>query len=94
MGVPVISGGGGTINASPGYDKHVACSCVWGGLRRRDGPEPLLPRGVPYLQLDPLAINVDRADFEVDADGGDVAACRRPDGTDGSVATFWVQGRT
>ena len=40
-------------------------------VRRRDGPEPLLPRSVPYLQLDPLAVELDGPDLEVDADGGD-----------------------
>lgn len=38
---------------------------------RRDGAEPFLPRGVPYLQLDALAVELDGADLEVDADGGD-----------------------
>merc|ERR1719326_1363726 len=39
----------------------------------RDRAEALLPRRVPNLQLDRLALQLDRADFEVDADGGDVA---------------------
>ena len=37
----------------------------------RDCPETLLPRSVPDLQLDALAVKLDGADFEVDADGGD-----------------------
>lgn len=37
----------------------------------RDGAEALLAGGVPYLQLDALAVELDRADLEVDADGGD-----------------------
>jgi hypothetical protein len=40
-------------------------------IRRRDGAEPLLPRRVPYLQLHALAVELDGADLEVDADGGD-----------------------
>jgi hypothetical protein len=36
-----------------------------------DGAEALLPGGVPYLQFDTLAVEVDGADLEVDADGGD-----------------------
>ena len=32
---------------------------------RRDCPESFLPRGVPYLQLDPLAVQLDRSDLEV-----------------------------
>ena len=38
---------------------------------RCDGPEPLLPRRVPDLQLDPLAVELDGPDLEVDADGRD-----------------------
>lgn len=34
----------------------------------RDGPEALLPRCVPDLQLDLLSIDVDRLDLEVNAD--------------------------
>ena len=33
---------------------------------RRDSLEALLPGGVPYLQLDPLAIESDGTDLEVD----------------------------
>lgn len=38
---------------------------------RGDGAESFLPRGVPYLELDALAVELDGADLEVDADGGD-----------------------
>ncbi len=38
---------------------------------RRDGAEALLPGRVPYLELDPLAVELDGPDLEVDADGGD-----------------------
>lgn len=48
-----------------------------GFLRGRDGSEPLLSRCVPDLQLHPLAVDVDRSDFKVNANGGDVAACGR-----------------
>ena len=40
-------------------------------VRRRDCPEALLPGGVPYLQLDALAVQLDRPDLEVDAYGRD-----------------------
>lgn len=36
-----------------------------------DGPETLLARGIPYLQLHALAVELDGANLEVDADGGD-----------------------
>ena len=35
-----------------------------------DGAEALLSSGIPYLQLHTLAIKLDRADLEVDSDGG------------------------
>lgn len=54
-------------------------------LRRRDGSEPLLTRCVPDLQLHPLPVDVHRPDFEVDADGGDVAACGRNNASHGRV---------
>lgn len=38
---------------------------------RGDGPEALLSCGVPYLQLDALAVELDGPDLEVDADGRD-----------------------
>eukprot|EP00632_Arachnochrysis_sp_CCMP2950_P005168 CAMPEP_0185700974 /NCGR_PEP_ID=MMETSP1164-20130828/8228_1 /TAXON_ID=1104430 /ORGANISM="Chrysoreinhardia sp, Strain CCMP2950" /LENGTH=465 /DNA_ID=CAMNT_0028367945 /DNA_START=337 /DNA_END=1731 /DNA_ORIENTATION=+ len=41
-------------------------------VRRRDRPEPLLTRGVPDLQLDRLALELDRPDLEVHPDGRDV----------------------
>ena len=47
-------------------DAHGA-AIVGGG----DGAEALLARGVPYLQLDSLAVELDGADLEVDAEGGD-----------------------
>lgn len=37
----------------------------------RDGSESLLASSVPYLQLHPLAIQLDGPDLEVDADGRD-----------------------
>ncbi len=37
-----------------------------------DRPEPLLSRRVPDLKLDGLPVQLDGADLEVDADGGDV----------------------
>ena len=40
-------------------------------IRAGDGPEPLLARGVPDLQLHALALQVHGLDLEVDADGGD-----------------------
>ena len=36
-----------------------------------DGPEPLLSSGISYLQLDSLAVQLDRPDLEIDTDGGD-----------------------
>jgi hypothetical protein len=38
---------------------------------RRNGAEALLAGGVPYLQLHALAVELNGADLEVDADGGD-----------------------
>lgn len=40
-------------------------------VHRRDCSETFLPSCVPYLQLDSLAVEVDRPDLEVDADGRD-----------------------
>jgi hypothetical protein len=40
-------------------------------VRGGDGPEALLAGGIPYLQLHALAVELDGADFEVDADGSD-----------------------
>lgn len=37
----------------------------------RDGPEALLAGGIPYLQLDPLPVQLDGPDLEVYADGCD-----------------------
>ena len=36
-----------------------------------DSAEALLSSGIPYLQLHTLAVKLDRADLEVDSDGGD-----------------------
>ena len=41
-------------------------------LPRSDCPEPLLARGVPDLQFDGLAVQLDGADLEIDPDGGNV----------------------
>ena len=46
-------------------------------IRRRNGPEPLLARGIPYLQLDALAVELNRPDLEVDADGRDEGRRKR-----------------
>ena len=35
----------------------------------RDRPEAFLARCIPYLQLHSLAVQLDRSDLEVDADG-------------------------
>ena len=40
-------------------------------VSRGDGPESLLPRRVPYLQLHSLAVEFDGADLEIYAYGGD-----------------------
>mmetsp|Transcript_29799 Transcript_29799/g.69516 ORF Transcript_29799/g.69516 Transcript_29799/m.69516 type:complete len:203 (-) Transcript_29799:147-755(-) len=40
-------------------------------VRRRDGPKPLLPGGVPNLQLDLLVVEGDCADLEIDPDRRD-----------------------
>jgi len=47
-------------------DAH-GSSVVGGG----DGSESLLTSGVPYLQLDALAVQLYRANLEVDANSGD-----------------------
>lgn len=47
-------------------DAHGA-AVVGGG----DGAEALLAGGIPYLELDALAVQLDGADLEVDADGRD-----------------------
>jgi hypothetical protein len=39
-------------------------------VRRRNGPEALLARGIPYLQLHALAVELNGADLEVDTDSG------------------------
>jgi len=43
----------------------------------RDGSKPLLPRCIPYLKLDPLTIQFDSANFEVNANGSDKRWCKR-----------------
>jgi hypothetical protein len=42
-------------------------------VRSGDGSEPFLSRSVEQLQLDLLAVKVDRSQLEVDADGGRAA---------------------
>ena len=44
---------------------------------RGDGPEALLAGGIPYLQLHTLAVELNGADLEVDADGGDERGRKR-----------------
>jgi hypothetical protein len=44
-------------------------------IRRRDGPEALLARSVPYLQLHALAVELNGADLEVDANRRDERGC-------------------
>ena len=39
-------------------------------VRGGDCAETLLSRGIPYLQLDALAVKLDRTNLEVDSDGG------------------------
>merc|ERR1719247_890841 len=66
-GVDVVEG-----LAVPGvvdHDDPVRAAVV----RGRDRAEPLLPGGVPDLELDGLPLNGQRAEAEVHADGGDVA---------------------
>jgi len=46
------------------------CTSVVG---RSNGPESFLPSCVPNLELHCLSIELDRTDFKVDADSGDVA---------------------
>lgn len=41
-------------------------------LPRSDCPEPLLASGVPDLQFDGLAVQLDGADLEIDPNGGNV----------------------
>ena len=40
-------------------------------VSRRDGSETFLARRIPNLQLDTLAVQLDRPDLEIDADGRD-----------------------
>lgn len=40
-------------------------------IRRRDRPETFLSRRIPYLQLHPLAVQLDGADLEIDPDRSD-----------------------
>lgn len=42
-----------------------------------NGAEPLLPGGIPDLELDALAIELDGANFEVNADGCDEGGSKR-----------------
>jgi hypothetical protein len=47
------------------HEQYPHCAAVVGC---RDCPESLLSRCVPYLQLNPFAVKVDSADFEIDTD--------------------------
>lgn len=51
-------------------DNNAVGAAVIGG---GDGAEAFLAGGVPYLELDGLAFQVNCADFKVDADGADEA---------------------
>lgn len=66
---PVFKGieGSPIIDSIDHNDAH--CPFVVG---LRDGLEAFLAGGIPDLQSDLLAVNVDRLDLEVDADGGQV----------------------
>ena len=50
------------VNKQDTHGASVVGSC--------DGAEALLSGGIPYLQLHALAVKLDRADLEVDSDGG------------------------
>ena len=52
------------------YDDNTVSAPV---IATRDGAEALLASGVPNLKLDRLAVHLDRANLEVDADSRDVA---------------------
>lgn len=55
------------INKQNAHSTSVIC--------RRDCPEALLARCVPYLQLHALAVELDSPDLEIDANGGDEGRC-------------------
>ena len=63
----------------------------------RDGLKPLLARRVPYLQLDPLAIECDGTDLEVNTAGGEMWQTRvwharafAREGSRGWGSALWV----
>ena len=55
------------INQQDAHSTSVIC--------RRDCPEALLARRVPYLQLHALAVELDSPDLEINANGGDEGRC-------------------
>lgn len=65
---------------------------VWLLSRGCDGSESLLTRRVPDLQLHPLALDVHCPDLKVNADGGDVAACRRANTLSQTLENIWRAG--
>lgn len=56
---------------------HVHVHAFTHDLRRCDCSEPFLASRVPYLKFHFLAICLDRSDFEINSDCGDVAARER-----------------
>lgn len=50
------------------HSTPIVCGC--------DCSEPFLSRGVPDLQFDPLAVEINSPDLEVDADGCDERRCK------------------
>ncbi len=64
---PVLDGGEAlAVGDVIGHDDAVCALVIAAG----DRLEALLAGGVPNLQLDGLAVNLDGADLEVDSDGG------------------------
>lgn len=55
------------VNQQNAHGTSVVCSC--------DCPETLLASSIPYLQLDPFSVELDRSDFKVDADRSDERGC-------------------
>jgi len=60
---------GNVVNQKNSHGASVICCC--------DRPESLLASRIPYLQLYPLAIQLDCPDLEVDANGCDEGGCER-----------------